>query len=394
MSGEIKILDVKAIALEVPITRMDNPPESLPYYQELKAIVFGSYKSVVVKVFGENSVVGIGECMTRLSPGALVNIINDVLKPILIGKDAFDTEVIWEEMYGTMRQRGHSKGYFIEAMSGVDIAIWDLKGKTLHKPVHKLLGGKFIESAECYASSVRFKRPKEVVSEVKAIVDEGYSKVKLKIGRGEEEDIEAVKLLRDEFGYSMTIMVDANSGYSVNSALRIGRKLEKYEVYWFEEPIPPDNLPGYRELTTKLDIPIAAGESEFTRYGFRDLFEIGRIGIVQPNVGRAGGISEVKKIIAMASAYGIEYAPHTGSSSGLTVAAELQLAASASNFLIYEHMRSAWSNEQPNPLGREIMNEAIGPPVKSKIAIPTGYGIGVTLNEEAISRYRISGSTR
>jgi D-arabinonate dehydratase/D-galactarolactone cycloisomerase len=389
MTEEIKITEVEAIALEVPITRMDNPPESLPYYQELKSIVFGSYKSVVVKVFGDNSVFGIGECMTRLSPSAVVSIINDVLKPILIGKDVFDTDVIWEEMYGTMRQRGHSKGYFIEAISGVDIAIWDLIGKTLHKPLHKLLGGRFMESAECYASSVRFKRPEEVVTEVRSILKEGYTKVKLKIGRGVEEDVEAVKLLRDEFGYSITIMVDANSGYGVNSALRIGRKLEKLEVYWFEEPIPPDNLPGYRELTTKLDIPIAAGESEFTRFGFRDLFEIGHIDIVQPNVGRAGGISEVKKIISMASACGIEYAPHTGSSSGLTVAAELQLAASASNFLIYEHMRSAWSNEQPNPLSREIMNESIGQPVNSRIRIPTGDGIGVTLNEEAVERYRI-----
>ncbi len=389
MTTELRIRDISAIALEVPITRMDNPPESLPYYQELKSIVFGSYKSVVVKVTGENSIVGIGECMTRLSPEALVSIIMDVLRPILLGKDAFDTEVAWEEMYGTMRQRGHSKGYFIEAISGVDIAIWDLIGKTLHKPVYKLLGGKFTDTVECYASSVRFKRPKEVLDEVRSIVEEGYTKFKLKIGRGVEEDIEAVKLLREEFGYNMTIMVDANSGYSINSAVRIGRKLERYEIYWFEEPIPPDNLMGYKELTTKLDIPIAAGESEFTRYGFRDLFEIGRIDIVQPNVGRAGGITEVKKIISMASAFGIEYAPHTGSSSGITVAAELQMAASSANFLIFEHMRSAWSNEQPNPLGKEIMNESIGPPVKSRIEIPLGDGIGVTLNEKALERYRI-----
>ena len=384
---DVKITAVEVIPLEVPITDLETPPESLPYYQELKNIVFGSYKSVLVKVTTDAGEFGIGECMTRLSPRALCNIILDVLKPIVLGKNPFDYEFLWEEMYATMRQRGHYKGYMIEAISGVDIAIWDVMGKILHMPIYRLLGGKFRDQIQCYASSIRFRKPKEVVSEVEKIMKEGFNQVKLKIGRGVEEDAEAVRLVREAFGNDITIMVDANSGYNVNSAVRLGRVFEKYDVFWFEEPIPPDNLPGYQELTRKLDIPIAAGESEFTRYGFRDLITIGNVDIIQPNVGRAGGFTELKNILALAKSYGIPYAPHTGSSSGVTMTAELHLAAYAQNFLTYEYMRTAWSHEQSNPLKTDLLMKNLDGHVKSKITVPEVEGLGISLNENTVRKY-------
>lgn len=386
---DTKIKKVETYALEVPITKMDNPPESLPYYQELKAIVFGSYKSVIVKITTDDGTFGIGECMTRLSPAALTSIIHDVLKPVIMNRDPLEKEVLWEEMYSTMMQRGHYKGYMIEAISGVDMALWDLSGRLLNKPVYTLLGGKFRDSIQCYASSIRFKKPKEVVEEVRSVVNEGFKQVKLKIGRGIEEDISAVKLVKEEFGDELRVMVDANSGYNVNSAIKLGRAFEKLDVFWFEEPIPPHDLPGYAELTSKLDIPIAAGESEFTRYGFRDLIEIGHVDIIQPNVGRAGGFSEVKKILAIASAHGIPFAPHTGSSSGVTMAAELHLASSASNFLVYEFMRTAWSHEAPNPLKNEILTEVLDKHENGSIKVPKGAGLGIELNYDAVRKYEM-----
>ena len=201
--------------------------------------------------------------------------------------------------------------------------------------------------------------------------------------------IAAVKAIRDNFGYTVKIMVDANSGYNVNSALQVGKKLEKYEVLWFEEPIPPDNIPGYAELSKAIDIPIAAGESEFTRFGFRDLIENSGIRVLQPNVGRAGGFTEVKKILAIASSHGIPYAPHTGSSSAITMAAEMQLAANSPDFLIYEYMMNAWSHEQPNPLNYELLNEKIPVPVDSYLAVGNADGIGVSLNEDVVKKYLI-----
>ena len=250
------ISNIETFPLEVPLKSLDTPPESLPYYQELKALVFGSYKSVLVKLTLDDGTVGWGECMSRLSPNATSSIIMDVLKPIVIGTDPFDSEVTWEEMYATMRQRGHSKGYMIEAISGVDIALWDLKGKISGLPLYKLLGGLFRDKIQCYASSIRFKKPKDVVEEVRGIISEGFTQVKLKIGRGIEQDIQAIKLIRQEFGSDLVVMVDANSGYSVNDSIKIGRLLEKYDVYWFEEPTTPDNLPGYAKIADTLDIPI------------------------------------------------------------------------------------------------------------------------------------------
>jgi len=383
------IKNLEVFPLEVPIKSLDTPPESLPYYQELKGLVFGSYKSVLVKLTLDDGTIGWGESMSRLSPKATASIIMDVLKPIVIGTDPFDNEVTWEEMYATMRQRGHNKGYMIEAISGVDIALWDLKGKIVGLPIYKLLGGLFRDKVNCYASSVRFKKPKEVVEEVRKIISEGFSQVKLKIGRGIEQDIEAVKLIRKEFGNDLTVMVDANSGYNVNDAIKLGRLLERYDVYWFEEPTTPDNLPGYAKIADTLDIPIAAGESEFTRFGFRDLIEQGKVDIIQPNVGRAGGFTEVLKILSLASSRGIPYAPHTGSSSGVTMAAELHLAFASSNFLTYEYMRTAWSHEQENPLHKDLLVSEIDKPVNGFCSPPKGPGLGIEIKEEIINKYLV-----
>ena len=378
----MKITNVKAIPLEVPVLSMEVPPESLPYYRELVGIVFDSYKSVLVFVETDEGITGLGECMTRVAPQAMASIVNEILRPVVIGNDPLDYELIWEQGFATMRQRGHNKGFMIEAISGVDIAIWDILGKFFNQPIYKLLGGKFRDKIKTYASSIRFKTPEDVVKETSEIMEAGFKAVKLKIGRGVDEDIAAVKAIRNAFGNTIAVMVDANSGYTENSAMKLGRAFERMEVEWFEEPIPPDNLEGYINLSRSLDIPIAAGESEFTRYGFRELITKRAIDIIQPNVGRAGGFTEIKKILAMASAFGIPYAPHTGSSGAPIMAAELHLATYAPGFLIHEYMRNAWSSEQANPLKDKIVNEKFEIFEDGYLKIPSGVGLGITINEK------------
>ena len=367
----MKIVDVETIKLAAPLKE--------PW--RIANIEFNTMYSNIVKVTTDEGYVGIGESLVRFAPDATHSIIQE-LKPVLIGKDPFDIESLWEKMFSIMRSRGHSKGFMIEAISGVDIALWDLIGKVLKLPVYKLLGGCFRERIEVYASSLLFKNTDVLVKEAIELVDEGFTSIKLKIGRNSETDIKNVKTIRDALGYNIKLMVDANGAYGFHTALKLGRKLERYEVYWFEEPLPPYDTHNYVKLSEKLDIPIAAGESEFTRYGFRDLLVSKAVNIIQPNVSRAGGLSECKKIATMASAFNIPYAPHTGASSSVCIVASLHLAACIQNFLIFEYMYP------PNPLKDELL---LKPAFKLKdgyITVPTKPGLGIELNENTISKYQ------
>jgi len=157
----------------------------------------------------------------------------------------------------------------MEAISGVDIALWDLIGKALRQPIHRLLGCYTSAPLPAYASSIFFKGKEAMVREAEDLISSGFSAIKLKIGMGPEQDLENVRSLRKALGEEVKLMVDVNCGYDRSTALKVGRELQEQQVYWFEEPLPPEDLEGYVMLRQALDLPIAAGESEFTRYGFR-----------------------------------------------------------------------------------------------------------------------------
>jgi D-arabinonate dehydratase/D-galactarolactone cycloisomerase len=324
-----------------------------------------------------------------LAPTATHEIV-EAIKPVLIGRDPRDVEVIWEMLYSIMMNRGHTKGFYIEAISGIDMALWDAVARYEGIPLYKLLGGLHNDPLECYASSIFIREDLESsLEEARAYVEAGYRAMKVKIGKDSEQDIELVQSVRDTVGPGIRVMVDANCGYDVPTALRVGTRLEEAGVYWFEEPITPDNLDGYRKLTSKLNVPIAAGETEFTRYGFRDLITKGGIGIVQPNVSRTGGFTECKKIAALASAYHVPYAPHTGTSSIVCLAASLQISAYLPNFLIYEYMRADWDEDWENPLRTQLAQEPFEEFEGGYLSVPDKPGIGMELNEEIVQRYRV-----
>jgi D-arabinonate dehydratase/D-galactarolactone cycloisomerase len=311
----MKISKVEPIGLFVPMDEPVGAPISLPYADQIASVVFGGYRSTIVKVHTDDGLVGVGECFTRLAPKATVAIIEE-LAPILIGRDPLDVEGIWEIMYGVMMNRGHRGGFFIEALSGIDVALWDLWGKATGQPVYRLLGGRMRERVWAYASSLRMRGLEVTVAQAREFVDRGFNAMKIKIGKDPYDtasDLRLVEAIRREVGDGVTLMVDANCGYDrdVKQALRVGRALEEYDVFWFEEPLSPDNVDGYCTLTRALDTSIAAGEASFTRYDFRDLFARGAVDIVQPNACRTGGLSEARKIAAMSAAYHIPYAPHT-----------------------------------------------------------------------------------
>jgi L-alanine-DL-glutamate epimerase-like enolase superfamily enzyme len=367
----VKITEVEAFSLTAPLKE--------PW--KIAKVVMREMTCTLVKISTDSGIVGVGESLTRLGPEAARAIVDHILKPVLIGADPFDVEVLWEEMFSTMRTRGHNKGFMIEAMSGVDIALWDIMGKAANLPVHKLLGGKARGKVEAYASSLLFKPTDELVAEALDLVEQGYRGIKLKIGQGIQKDAHNVREIRKAIGNDIDLMLDANSGFDAHSAIALGRELEPYNVCWFEEPVPPDDLEGYRKVAQALKISVAGGESEFTRYGFRDLITKGKVAVIQPDVARAGGISEVKKIAIVASLYNLPYCPHTGASGAVCVAASLQLAASIPNFQIFEFMYP------PNPLREDILKEPL-PPVKDGfIEIPDKPGLGIELDEDKIERY-------
>jgi D-arabinonate dehydratase/D-galactarolactone cycloisomerase len=369
---DLKITDIEPICLVAPL----KSPQSIAGH------TFTSKQATLIKVHTDVGLVGIGECLTRFAPEAVKAIV-EALKPALIGSDPTDIEALWAKMYSLMRSRGHSKGFMIEAMSGVDVALWDLLGKELGAPVYKLLGGRFRDRIEAYATALMLGEKEELKGQALKFLEEGFKAMKLKIGRGLEEDVERIRAVKEVVGDDAKLMVDANCAYSVPTAIKLGRFLEREEVYWFEEPIPPENLEGYVEISRALDIPVAAGESEFTRYGFRDLISKRAVDIIQPDVCRAGGFSEVRKIVAMASAYDLAYAPHTGVSSAICLAATLHLATSTPDFLIFEYERL------PNPLREELLKERVDRFEGGYLEIPRGPGLGVELDERAIQKYSV-----
>ncbi len=385
----MKITDVTAVSLVVPIKERMKAPISLPYAEELGPLVFGQYRTTLVRIKTDEGIEGVGECMVRLAPTATREIVH-ALRPLLIGKDPFTVEVIWERLFGAMSNRGHDKGFYLEALSGIDIALWDIMGKAEGKPIAALLGGIAHPTFPVYASSVRFRGFDQTLADAKSFVAKGYRALKIKVGQNPRritDDVEVVRAIRKEFGSEIDLMVDANCGYDVGTAVTVGRRLESLGVKWFEEPIAADDLQGYELLQRKLDIPIAGGETQFSRFGMRDLLARRLLDIVQPNVSRAGGFTECRKIAALASTFHVPYAPHTGSSSAICIAASMQLAAALPNSLIFESMESDWSKTQENPLRKRLAPPPVAAFTEEGFTLAQEPGLGVTLNEEIVREY-------
>ena len=339
--------------------------------------------ATIVEVVTDEGINGLGECIGRLGPGVTRSIIDEILAPAIIGEDPMEIEGLWSRMFNLMRYRGHTRGFFLEAISGIDIALWDISGKALNLPVHRLMMGCNRKTVPAYASSIFFDIPEKMAAVAAGLVERGFTALKIKVGQGVETDTACMNKIRETIGPDVTLMVDANSAFNITEAARLGRRLDDLDVVWFEEPVPPDNLEGYKHLSMKLDTAIAAGEGEFSIYGVRSLLENG-VTIFQPDVARAGGISEVRKMAVLCQAFQAEFAPHTGASSAICMAASLHLSAAVPNLMIYEHMVGE------NPLAEVLLKEPLPVPKDGTIAIPEGPGLGIELDRKALEKYRIA----
>jgi D-arabinonate dehydratase/D-galactarolactone cycloisomerase len=389
-----RITKVEPVSLYVPIKDKIDAPISVPHASDLADVIFSGYRTTLVRIETEHGISGVGECMVRLAPTATRDIVRD-LAPILIGRDVLDREAIWELLYGTMMNRGHSRGFYTEAMSGIDIAIWDCAAKTLGVPLYTLLGGRHHEKLKAYASSLRFREMDVVIAQALDFKERGYQSMKIKIGRNlehPEADIEFVRAIREAVGDKIQLMVDANCAYGndVATALRVGRALQDMNIFWFEEPLSPDNIDGNAQLAAALDIRIALGEADFMAFGAREFLARKAVDIFQPNISRTGGITEARRIAALCQAYHVPYAPHTGSCSAVCLAATLQFSVALPNFLIFESMQSDWSKAQPNPLRHDLLKEPAEIFENGHMVIHERPGIGAELNEDVVDNWRVA----
>ncbi len=347
--------------------------------------------TTIVEVFTDEGVTGFGESF-GFSPLAIKAVLDHTYKPLLLGENPFDTNRLWDKLYTKSRMDGQ-KGIPIQALSGVDIALWDIKGKFYNAPIADLLGGRYRDRVETYPTGL-FRRnvpdqTRSLVEEALGYLDQGYQAMKLKVGFGLSDDLDKVRAIRKAMGGKAKLMLDANCAYNASEAIWLGKRVEESDIFWFEEPMPPEDLQGHLEFKNKVNIMLAAGESEFTRYGFRDLISKRAVDIIQPDLCSIGGYSEMLKIIALSSAWDIRCIPHVwGSAVGL--AANLQLQATMPHFptCLFPEESLIEYDRSPNPLREELIEERFEMD-GTRIIIPTGPGLGVTLNRKAMDKYRV-----
>ena len=314
----------------------------------------------------------------RSIPSGSQELITGQLLPKIAGMNPFHIEAIWDRMY-RFNRKPVAKGLYISAMGSVDIAIWDIVGKALNRPVSEVLGV-FSERIRVYAAGGYYEEGKgvpQLVKEMEGYVAEGFRAVKMKVG-GESMtlDAERVRAVREAVGPDIDLMIDANNRWTAPEAIRFGRMVEKYNPFWFEEPVEASDFAGCAEVRRKLHIPIAAGENEFTRWGARDLITSSAVDVLQCDTVLAGGISEGRKIAMLASANHIQVSPHGNPHMAV------HLLASLPNALIME--------TYPAVESRHNLALPLFPVKDGYIEVPKKPGLGIDLDPEIVKKYRVS----
>ena len=349
--------------------------------------------AVIVEVVADNGLVGWGEALcVGLQPGEIAAAaIRSVLAPLLIGHDPREPEVLWHRMYNRTRDYGQ-KGAVISGISGIDIALWDLCGKARGEPVWRLLGGAFRRRVQAYATGFyRVQGQGEatrLAAEALAHYEAGLRVMKVKLGFGLEDDVAVMQAIRAALdARPVTLMIDTNHAYGEADAIRLGRALESFSLRWYEEPVVPENLAGYRNVRRALGIPIAGGECECTVFGFRDLAQAEALDIAQPDVAAAGGFTACRHVAAMCLAHGIQVNPHVWGA-GVAQRASLHLIASlpVANPSLFQKEPVFEYDCSDHPFRTVLVDHPVQH-VDGWIAIDDRPGLGIEVNREALKLF-------
>jgi L-rhamnonate dehydratase len=374
----VKITDVEAIVLRQPV--LDD------------GIADGSQDDLVIRIHTDEGFVGIGEVDSAPeavkalvdAPGS--HAIANSLRGLLIGEDPLEVERLWQKMYVGLIYIGR-RGIALHALSGIDIALWDIRGKVEGKPISELLGGAKRDRVRAYASMLMPDTTEETAERVGALCSDGFTAVKLgwgPLGKDPAHDVALATAAKEAAG-DCDILIDAGHGYGADAKAAIGvaRELEQLGIFWLEEPFLPDEYEAYAELADTVDIRVAAGEQDTTVWGFRELIDRAHVDLVQPDVTRCGGITELLRIGELARERGVETVPHAWKS-GIIKAASLHVNAVLQDAMFQEYCVA------DTPINQKLVKETMPLDGEGYVHVPTGPGLGIELDEEILERYRVA----
>ncbi|MCH9853755.1 MAG: mandelate racemase/muconate lactonizing enzyme family protein [Alphaproteobacteria bacterium] len=372
-------------------------PHELGYSQQF----YHKRTAHLVEVETDEGVTGWGE---SFGPGniAIANktIIEKVIQPMILGEDPLNRDKIWHKIYNLLRDHGQ-KGMPMQALSGVDIALWDIFGKIANMPLYQLIGGKHRADVPVYGYGMMLRQENidslcaRFRDEAAQIKQMGFCATKMKVGFGPDDDLRLATAVREGVGDDFDFMVDANHCYNTSDALYVGRGLEELKAYWFEEPIAPEDLDGYRELRQGLKVNISGGEAEFSRWGWRTLLEKRCLDIAQPEVCALGGISEYLRVLALCHAHHTPVVNHVwGSAVAVAVNLHLLVAMPALPGGIYQRAPMLEFDTTDNKFRDELLQDSLNiwqqlKTHKGHVTPPERAGLGVTPDRDFIEAYRL-----
>ncbi|MFS4439307.1 mandelate racemase/muconate lactonizing enzyme family protein [Paracoccaceae bacterium GXU_MW_L88] len=378
----MKIVDVRTHLLEHVL---DTAFESA-------SMRFDRRTHVLVEIICDDGTVGWGECLGPARPNAAIVA---AYKGFLVGQDPLESEKLWAVLYNALRDQGQ-RGLTITALSGIDIALWDLKGKHFGVPISTLLGGRWRTRIEAYATG-SFKRDgidrvSDNAEEMAGHAAAGFNRMKIKIGFDPAEDLRVIAAVREAIGPERRLMIDANHGYTASEAISVGQRAAEYGIDWFEEPVVPEQLAAYREVRARQPIPLAAGETWHTRWGYREPLETRAVDIIQPDLCGVGGISEAKKVADLASLYGVRVVPHVWGTA-VQIAAALQfMSALTPDPVRGKPVEPILEFDRTHNPFRQAVATAPLDHVDGWVEVPDGPGLGIEINRDALREFAPKGA--
>jgi D-galactarolactone cycloisomerase len=356
-------------------------------------------QALLVEVLTDDGLVGWGEAGSGTLPLTGKRFLEEVLRPLALGLDPFDVNVLWQTAQATFDRAGWGGGLAVQALSGLEVALWDLMGKATGRPVCQLLGGRVRDRVQAYATGLYYypTAPDPTAAredEARGYVEQGYRAMKMKVGGlSPTDDVAEVERIRRAVGDGVALMADANGAYDGRTAIRVGRELERLGLAWFEEPVQRGDLDGYVEVKRALDVPIAGGEHLGSRDAFRELVARRAVDILQPDIANAGGLAEARRVAALAGAFHVRVFPHVWGTP-LAVAAGLHFAATLPSTpptvtpTPFAQEPVFEFDSTPHPIRDAMMSAALRPK-EGWLAVPDGQGLGVEVDPAVIRHFAV-----